>query len=164
VFDTRHGKVGIQICYDYYFPESTRCLALGGAEIVFSPTMNDARGVEQEMALQKARAIDNGVYFVSSCTFTGGHEPHSSARSVIIDPVGVIRADSGFRDGWAVATVDLDDPFPQRGAGLHDPQNTRKMIFNCRRPSTYTAIVAPKKPAPWAEVMLDGSKPLYPIV
>lgn len=163
VFETRHGKVGIQICYDYYFPESTRCLALGGAEIVFCPTMQDSRGIEQMMALQKARAIDNGVYYVSSVMFTGGHEPHSSARSVIIDPVGVVRADSGFGDGWAVATVDLDEPFPQRWAGLPHPQNTRQMIFNCRRPSTYGRIVEPKRAVPWREVVLDGSDPPYPI-
>jgi predicted amidohydrolase len=162
VFETRHGKVGIQICYDYYFPESTRCLALGGAEIVFSATMHDARGVEQMMALQKARAIDNGIYYVSSVTFCGGHEPHSPARSVIIDPVGVVRADSGFRDGWAVATVDLDDPFPQRWAGIPEPQNTRRMILKCRRPETYGAITAPKAPVPWAEIVLDGSQPGYP--
>jgi predicted amidohydrolase len=162
VFTTPRARIGIQICYDYYFPETTRCLALGGAEIVFSPTMQDARGLEQVMALQRARAIDNGIYFVSSVTFTGGREPHSTTRSVIIDPVGVVRADSGFRDGWAVATVDLDDPFPQYWSGIPAPQRMRAMLFKSRRPETYGAIVAPKTSPSWREIILDGCDQGYP--
>jgi len=162
VFQTRHAVVGIQICYDYYFPESTRSLALQGAEIVLSPTMNDGRGIEQEMALQQARAIDNAIYYVSSVTFSGGHEAHGTARSVIIDPVGVIRADSGFRDGWAIATVDLDDPFPQIWCGIPEPQRMRAMLYKCRRPDTYGAITAPKSSPPWRDIVLDGSNPPYP--
>ena len=164
VFETRYGTVGIQICYDYYFPESTRCLALAGAEIVFWPTENEGRGVEQAMALQKARAIDNAVYYVSSVTFCGGHEPHTPARSTIIDPVGVVRADSGFGDGWAVATVDLDDPFSQVWAGIPEPQNMRKLLFKCRRPEMYGAIAAPKADIPWSEIILVETEAKYPEV
>jgi predicted amidohydrolase len=162
VFVTPFGCIGVQICFDYYFPEATRCLALAGAEIVFSPTMEDARGLEQVMALQRARAIDNGLYFVSSVTFTGGDEPHSAARSVIIDPIGTVRADSGFRDGWAVATVDLDDPFPQYWAGIPAPQRMRAMLFKSRRPQTYQAIIAPKVAPAWREIILDDSEADYP--
>ncbi len=161
-FKTSCATIGVQICYDYYFPESTRCLALAGAEIVFCPTMQDARGVEQVMALQRARAIDNGIYYVSAVTFTGGHEPHSAARSVIVDPVGVVRSDSGFRDGWAVASVDLDDPFPQYWSGIPAPQRMRGMLLKSRRPHTYGMIVAPKDCPPWRDIMLDGSDPGYP--
>lgn len=164
VFETRHGKVGIQICYDYYFPEAARSLALGGAEIIFCPTENEGRGVEQAVALQKARAIDNAVYYVSSVKFCGGHEPHSAARSVIIDPVGVIRADSGFGDGWAVATVDLDEPYPQVWAGIPEPQNMRKLLMKCRRPETYGRIVEPKEHIPWDEVILTEAGTEYPEV
>ncbi len=38
VFDTRYGKVGIGICWDQWFPETARCLALLGAELIFYPT------------------------------------------------------------------------------------------------------------------------------
>jgi predicted amidohydrolase len=162
VFATPRARIGVQVCYDYYYPEATRCLALGGAEIVFSPTMNDARGLEQVLALQRARAIDNGLYFASATTFCGGHEPHGTGRSVIIDPVGVVRGDSGFRDGWAVATVDLDDPFPQYWSGVPAAQRMRAMMFKGRRPDTYDAITAPKDVPPWREIMLDGSDPGYP--
>ncbi|WP_164891516.1 nitrilase-related carbon-nitrogen hydrolase [Mesorhizobium sp. M5C.F.Ca.IN.020.32.2.1] len=38
VFDTAFGRVGVYICYDRHFPEGYRALALGGAEIVFTPS------------------------------------------------------------------------------------------------------------------------------
>ena len=38
VFDTKYGKVGIGICWDQWFPETARSLALLGAELIFYPT------------------------------------------------------------------------------------------------------------------------------
>ncbi len=38
VFDTRFGKIGVGICWDQWFPETARCLALNGAELLFYPT------------------------------------------------------------------------------------------------------------------------------
>ncbi len=38
VFETRFGKLGIGICWDQWFPETARCLALQGAELLFYPT------------------------------------------------------------------------------------------------------------------------------
>jgi N-carbamoylputrescine amidase len=38
VFDTAYGKVGVGICWDQWFPETARCLALKGADIILYPT------------------------------------------------------------------------------------------------------------------------------
>lgn len=38
VFDTCYGRIGIGICWDQWFPETARCMALKGAEILFYPT------------------------------------------------------------------------------------------------------------------------------
>ncbi len=38
VWDTRYGRLGAAICWDQWFPEVARCLALEGAEIIFYPT------------------------------------------------------------------------------------------------------------------------------
>ena len=38
VFDTKKGKVGVGICWDQWFPEAARCMALMGAEVILYPT------------------------------------------------------------------------------------------------------------------------------
>lgn len=38
VWDTRYGRIGVGICWDQWFPEAARCMALKGAEILFYPT------------------------------------------------------------------------------------------------------------------------------
>ena len=49
VFQTRHAKVGVYICYDRHFPEGARALGLNGAELVFIPS-----------ATSRGRAADRG--------------------------------------------------------------------------------------------------------
>ncbi len=38
VWDTQYGKIGVGICWDQWFPEAARCMALMGAEIILYPT------------------------------------------------------------------------------------------------------------------------------
>mgnify|MGYP002797297366 CR=1 FL=1 len=38
VWDTRYGKVGVGICWDQWFPETARCMALMGADLLLYPT------------------------------------------------------------------------------------------------------------------------------
>lgn len=60
VFDTDFGKIGIMICWDVFFPEPARMLALNGAEVIFMPIWGG------DLTLSRARAIENQVYLVSS--------------------------------------------------------------------------------------------------
>jgi N-carbamoylputrescine amidase len=38
VFDTRYAKIGVAICWDQWFPETARCMALMGADLLLYPT------------------------------------------------------------------------------------------------------------------------------
>lgn len=48
VWDTKYGKIGVGICWDQWFPEAARCMALLGAELIFYPT---AIGSEPTLAI-----------------------------------------------------------------------------------------------------------------
>ena len=60
IFDTRFGKLGMMVCYDGFFPEVTRQLAVRGAEVIAWPVW----GCNPMLA--SARACENHVYLVSS--------------------------------------------------------------------------------------------------
>jgi len=58
------GTIGMLICYDMVMPESPRCLALAGADIIFWSTMGGAAIGDDDIALAAARtrAVENFVY------------------------------------------------------------------------------------------------------
>jgi predicted amidohydrolase len=99
VFSTDFGKIGILICWDYAFPEISRILALKGAEILFCPIAGDIRGTDVWKITARSRAVDNGVYFVTS--IFDGH-------SLIINPAGDILAESGTQGTLLSTTIDLN--------------------------------------------------------
>ncbi|HEU0201651.1 MAG TPA: carbon-nitrogen hydrolase family protein, partial [Burkholderiaceae bacterium] len=64
VFDVPHvGRFGVSICYDMWFPETTRQLMAMGAEVILHPTMTDTIDREVELAIARASAVTNQVYF-----------------------------------------------------------------------------------------------------
>lgn len=95
VFETDFGKIGIQICWDHFFPESTRILAMKGAEIICVPT----HGFQVERAV--ARAVENGVYFAFAYTNREGTMITGPARDSIIA--------RGEEKGYACADLDLNN-------------------------------------------------------
>lgn len=68
VFDTEFGKIGVAICYDGWFPETFRQLALRGANLICIPTNwvpmpgNEAFAEPMANILHKAAAHSNGIY------------------------------------------------------------------------------------------------------
>lgn len=127
VFQTDFGVIGIQICYDYFFPETTRILAGHGAEIVLAPTWGttfpDEDGRVEGRTVFRSRARDSAVYLVAS-VYDGD--------SLVIDPLGRVVAASGGETGVFHTTIDLAERHPLWWVG-----EWRSLLPRHRRPGTY---------------------------
>ena len=99
VFDTRFGKVGMMVCYDGFFPEVARRLAMRGAEVIAWPVWGC------NPLLASARACENHVYLISS-TYTEADKDWMI--SAIYGHDGQPLAQAKAWGGVAVAEVDLD--------------------------------------------------------
>ena len=75
VFKTRYGCIGTLICWDQWYPEAARIVALKGAEIIFYPTAigwdssqdpdTNRQQYQAWQTVQRGHAVANGVYIVS---------------------------------------------------------------------------------------------------
>jgi N-carbamoylputrescine amidase len=123
--DTKFGRIGVLICWDQWYPEAARLVALKGAEIIFYPTAigwhpheRAAHGAAQRDAwrtVQRGHAIANGVYVAAVNRV--GHEKQDGAgagiefwgTSFLADPQGVVLSEaSDQKEDIIYGTVDLD--------------------------------------------------------
>ncbi len=139
VFETPDlGGVGMLICYDMVFPEAARCLALGGADVIFHPTLGGAAMGDGEVSLAafRTRAVENFVYIVVAWGGSG---------SLIVSPKGEILAD-GHGPG-DVVTADID-PFGGRESmdSVNSQVDMRARLFRERAPAAYGRLTDPSPP------------------
>jgi N-carbamoylputrescine amidase len=118
VIDTRFGKIGLAICWDQWFPESARLLALSGAEIAFYPTAIGWLPEEKEelgqsqldawLTVLRSHAISNGMFVCAPNRVGTEGRIEFWGNSVVIDPYGNIlaQADPG-EDNVMVTECDL---------------------------------------------------------
>lgn len=148
VWDTQFGRIGVGICWDQWFPETQRSLALMGAELIFHPTAigsEPGEGVQDYDSqphwthVQQGAAAANMVPIITSnrigteqSKFTEGLEMTFYGSSFIADQTGqlVERADRQT-EGTLVHTFDLDEIAKQRDWWG---------IFRDRRPNMYGVL------------------------
>jgi predicted amidohydrolase len=125
----------VQICYDIRFPELTRALAAGGASLVTVSAAWQAGTFKEEhwVTLLRARAIENTVWIAAAGQVPDPAEkptraPTGIGRSLLIDPLGVVRADLGPSAGVTVAEADLSLVDSVR-ATLPSLANRREDVF-----------------------------------
>ncbi len=146
VFQLSWGTAGVLICHDNSFVESARCLALAGADILFWPHVQSGWGDVGWEAVLRARAIDNGVFVVSSCfSMAEGRAWRPGmmlGRSCIVSPDGTILADAGHHPGLALTTVDLDQPRLIHSFTRDGDHPFKAEMLGDRRPDAYSIITA----------------------
>src|SRR5262245_38800962 len=133
------GGVGMLICYDMVFPEASRCLTLGGADIIFHPTLGGAAiGGDDDIsrAAFRTRAVENFVYLVVS---------QRGGGAMIISPQGKILAEGKGPDDIAVADI---DPFAGREGGdaMNYQADMRARLFRERSPAAFRILTDPNPP------------------
>ena len=154
VFETPLGKIGILICYDKAFPEAARELVLGGADMLVMPTAwtmlsPDADHSTDIMVhlydlFDYTRAAENQTWFISSNMIGQVEKSQHNflGNSRIVAPDGKAVADTGYKEGLAVAEIDIQKGIQQSRCfdvlGLNfvkdrQPQ-TYKRISNIRHP------------------------------
>lgn len=152
VFDLDFGRIGIAICMDMYFPEVFRVLTLKGAEMIFWPHQTYGPSEESIFITARARAIDYCCYLVGAnfaspgyyAPYERGHE--LTGRAMVINPDGIVLADTGHYPGTAYAKIDLDTPrlgkdiAAARRSGV---DRIREDLLRFRRPELYEEIVRP---------------------
>ena len=152
IVDLPFGRVGMIICFDLWFPEPARALALAGAEIIavptnwvasFKRTVWDDRGYCQGDYVAMATSAQNGV--VMACADRVGVE-----RGVTFIGASIIVGADGWplsgpaskdRDELLVADVDLDSVEQARR------RTPRNHLHTDRRPEAYRASAGRAAPA-----------------
>lgn len=135
VHQTALGQIGMQICYDWRFPEVTRTLALAGAELVAMPTCSPLSSGELADHIPRTRAVENAVFFAMANQIGTAGAVTFLGRSQVIDPGGQRLVDAGGREGIVMADIDLSQARRkdrEQGGGLYELQ-----IMKDRRPDLY---------------------------
>lgn len=149
VWSTRFGRIGVGICWDQWFPECARSMALLGADMLFYPT---AIGTEPPPAppidsrlhwqrTQQGHAAANVMPLIASNRYgveRSLQDPETLfirfyGSSFIADQTGAKVAEAGEEgDAVLTATFDLDDISKQRASWG---------VFRDRRPDLYGPLV-----------------------
>ena len=147
VFDTAIGKLGMLICYDAWFPESGRELALQGAQIILKPTatchgthdhnLEKDQGYYSYDLAERATALQNGCFFISANQVGLCGVSDYFGHSNIIDPSGHIIETTGETE--TIVYHDIEDLERELFIG-------REVLFSGlyflkdRKPSVYTHL------------------------
>ena len=139
VFKTKFAHIGVQICWDNFFPEGSRILALEGAQIIFSPTAAAFASQSKWETVISSNAISNSVYIFRVNRVGSEEKQDFYGKSFCVSPEGeLVDRPAGMKEG--IALIDIN---------LKDIEKVRKEwpFFKDRRPDTYDGIIQKKNSA-----------------
>jgi N-carbamoylputrescine amidase len=142
VFDLPFGRVGMLICYDLWFPEAARVLALAGADIICVPTnwvanfrrrVQDERGWTMGNYASVAVATQNQVFLAAADRIGIEHDIEFVGGSCVVGPDGWMLAGPATRSDEALLLADVD--LSQSAAKKQ--RTPRNHALGDRRPELY---------------------------
>lgn len=125
------GKIGMMICFDWFYPEVARVLAIDGAQIICHPSNLVLPWCQDAM---RTRSIENRVFSIT-CNRIGAEKRGNIAltftgRSQIVDPSGeVIVTASERSESLKVAEVDLEEATNKCVTPNNDLFKDRKVAY-----------------------------------
>ncbi len=133
------AKVGLLVCYDHFFPEAARSLALAGAEVLAHPANLVMPGLGQ--MTMRVRALENRVFAVTANRVgeenRTGEPLRFTGLSQIVSPKGEVLVSSG-EQGEEARVVEIE-PSLARNKRI----NALNDLFSDRRPEFYQALTRP---------------------
>ena len=103
VFDVPHvGRFGVSICYDMWFPETIRTLAVMGAEVILHPTLTGTIDRDIELSIARAMASVNQCYLFD----VNGLDTGGSGTSIVCGPDGRVLYQAGSTE--EIIPIELD--------------------------------------------------------
>ncbi len=135
-------RVGVHICYDGSFPESSRALALDGADLLILPTNWPPGADTFAKYLPNARALENNVYFMSVNRVGTERGFRFIGNSRICDPNGNPLADAPH-EKECILTAEIDLAAARNKRLVRVPREHVIDRWADRRPEYYRSLAEP---------------------
>ncbi|GAB4258486.1 MAG: hypothetical protein Kow0013_00350 [Pararhodobacter sp.] len=115
VFDVPDvGRFGLSICYDIWFPETTRHLTSQGVEVLLHPVLTGTSDRDAELAIARATAAQFQCYVFD----VNGLGAGGNGRSCVVDPSATVLHQSAGQEDMFPFEVDLTLVRRQRETGM----------------------------------------------
>jgi predicted amidohydrolase len=115
IFDVPHvGRFGLSICYDIWFPETTRQLTSQGVEVLLHPVLTGTTDRDAELMIARATAAQFQCYVID----VNGLGAGGVGKSCVIDPSATILHQSAGQEDMFPIEVDLSMVRRQRETGM----------------------------------------------
>ncbi len=108
------GRFGLSICYDIWFPETTRQLTAQGVEVLLHPVLTGTTDRDAELAIARATAAQFQCYVFD----VNGLGAGGVGRSCVIDPAATVLHQAAGQEDMFPIEVDLDHVRRQRETGM----------------------------------------------
>jgi predicted amidohydrolase len=115
VFDVPDvGRFGLSICYDMWFPETTRELTSQGVEVLLHPVLTGTTDRDAELAIARATAAQFQCYVFD----VNGLGAGGVGKSLVVDPTSLVLHQSAGQEDMFPIEVDLSMVRRQRETGM----------------------------------------------